>query len=354
MGARDRKSPSVQGTRQRLAVLAALVAAVSACHYLTPSEHFLLHNVYQRLYYIPVLLACAWFGAAGGLATAAVSAVSYVPHILLHWQHSEAYQASQILELGMFGVVALVAGLLWDRERVLRQQAETTGENLRRADRLSALGTLTAGMAHEVRNPLAAISGAVEILDQDYPADHQRREFLEILRDEITRLNVIAGKYLDYARPEAPELRTADLNALVRSAIDLVGRTATKHSIEFSSGMVEGEARVRADPGQIRQVLVNLLLNAVQFQDRIGTIDVATATRGDYFEIAVRDHGPGLPDVPPERLFEPFFTTRAGGTGLGLHVGRRIIASHGGRLIAENAAGGGAIFRLTLPRESRR
>lgn len=338
-----------KGASPLFALLAVMVAGVTLAHYLTPAEHFLLHNVYQRLYYIPVLLACAWFGLAGGLATAAVSSVSYLPHILLHWNHSEAYQASQILEIAMFGVVALVAGLLSDRERTLRREAEEAAEGLRRADRLSALGTLTAGMAHEIRNPLGAIAGAAEILEQDFPRDHPRREFLDILRREIARLNVIVGKYLDYSRPEAPELRPSDLNAIVRSAVDLVSKSATKTRVAFRTDLEPGNPRVLADPGQIQQVLVNLLLNAAQVQPEGGEVEVVTASRGGEVEVAVRDRGPGLPDVPADRLFEPFFTTRDGGTGLGLHVSRRIVLSHRGRLEAENAEGGGARFRVVLP-----
>ena len=337
-------------SRGRIAVLAALVAGVSLGHYLTPPEHFLLHNVYQRLYYIPVLLACAWFGLAGGLAPAAVSAVSYMPHILLHWKHSEAYQTSQILELAMFGVVAIVAGLLSDRERALRLQAEESAESLRRADRLSALGTLTAGMAHEIRNPLAAIGGAAEILEQDFPADHPRREFLDILRREIARLNAITGKYLDYARPRAPDLRPTDLNEIVRSAVDLVARSASKSSVAFETHLASENPLVRADPGQIQQVLVNLLLNAAQVQPDGGRVEVETKGSEGGIEVSVRDRGPGLPDVPVDRLYEPFFTAREGGTGLGLHVSLRIVRSHGGRLEAENAEGGGARFRIVLPR----
>jgi signal transduction histidine kinase len=337
----------------RIVALGAMVAVVSLAHYLTPSEHFFLHNVYQRLYYIPVLLACAWFGLAGGLATAAVSAVSYMPHILLHWGHSEAYQASQLLELAMFGVVAIVAGLLSDRERALRLQAEASAESLRRADRLSALGTLTAGMAHEIRNPLGAIGGAAEILEQDYPQDHPRREFLEILRREVARLNVIVGKYLDYARPAAPELRPADLNDIVRAAVDLVSKSATRTAIDFETRLQPDEVPVLADPGQLQQVLVNLLLNAVQVQTERGIVEIETRTLTTEVEVVVLDRGPGLPEVPRERLFEPFFTQREGGTGLGLHVSRRIVDSHGGRLEAAPREGGGAHFRVVLPRRGR-
>ncbi len=355
--------PNARPHRMWWVVLAGLIVAISLGHYLTNPEHFLLHNIYQRLYYIPVLLACAWYGLAGGLAVAAVCAAAYAPHILLHWRMSQAYQANQLIELGMFGVVAFVAGALADRERRLRLEAEAiaterdhalteltaTVDGVRRADRLAALGTLTAGMAHEIRNPLGAIGGAAEILERDYPQDHPRREFLDILRREIVRLNAIVSKYLDYARPQAPELRPVELNEAVRAALDLVGKSAVGASIALDTRLAEALPAVRADAGQIHQVLVNLLLNAVQAMPDGGTVEIATWAEEGVAVVEVRDHGAGLPDVPVERLFEPFYTTKAAGTGLGLHVCRRIAQSHGGRLDAANAEGGGAAFRLVLP-----
>lgn len=354
---------NVWSHRTRWTALAGSIVAISLGHYLTNPEHFLLHNVYQRLYYIPILLASAWYGLAGGLAVAAVCAACYAPHILLHWRQSQAYQANQLIELGMFGVVAFIAGALSDRERRLRIEAEAlaserdralteltaTADGVRRADRLAALGTLTAGMAHEIRNPLGAIGGAAEILERDYPDGHPRREFLDILRREIARLKAIVGKYLDYSRPLVPELRPIDLNATVRSALDLVGKSAAGAAIALDANLAEGLSAVRADGGQMHQVLVNLLLNAVQAMPEGGTVEIRTWAEAGAAVVEVRDHGAGLPDVPVERLFEPFYTTKPAGTGLGLHVCRRIAVSHGGRLDATNAPGGGAAFRLELP-----
>jgi signal transduction histidine kinase len=310
-----------------------------------------------------VLLACAWFGLVGGLITAACCSIAYFPHIVLHWSHSEAYQTSQIAELAMFGLIAMVAGLLSDRERLLRRRAEETAaerdralrdleetvETLRRADRLATLGTLAAGMAHEIRNPLGAIGGAVEILDDDVPPGHPHREFLDILRRELARLSVISGRYLDYARPHAPDLVAVDLNACVESAVDLVARTAGRSSVRVDRRLGQSLPKALADPVQIHQAVVNLLLNGIQAMDRGGVLEVATAVEGSAVAVTVRDHGPGLPPQSVDRIFEPFFSTKPEGTGLGLAIARHIATAHGGSLGAEDAAGGGARFRLLLP-----
>lgn len=330
----------------RVGVLAVAIAAISAAHYVTPVQHFLLHNVWQRAYYIPVLLACAWFGLRGGLVAAVASAATYAPHILLHWGHSQAYQANQVLELGMFGVIAVVAGALSDRERRSRDE-------LLRADRLAALGTLAAGMAHEIKNPLGAIAGAAEILDQDYPKGHPRREFLDILREEIARLTTITGKYLGYARSPEPDASPLDLNGSVETTIALLTKSASGKAVTIETALDRSIPKALADAGQIHQALVNLVLNGMQVMPAGGVLTLETGRAGGDVEIRVRDRGPGIPEGDEERIFEPFYTTRPGGTGLGLAMSRRIAVAHRGSLTAENHPGGGAIFRLRLPAASR-
>ena len=343
--------------------MAAAAAVITLAHYVTDPSHTLLHNLYQRLYYIPILLACAWYGLRGGVLVAAVCALLYAPHIVVHWAHDTAYQVSQALETAMFAVVAVIAGAFSDRERALRRSAEATAlerdqalrdleetvNTLRRADRLASLGTLAAGMAHEVRNPLGAIGGAVEILEGDFPPDHPNREFVDILRREIDRLNGIAGKYLDFARPEPPTPGRLEANEAVRTSVHLLSRTAARASVRIAIRLAPGELPALADPGQVQQALVNLLLNGIQSMPAGGVLEVETSFRAGSVEISLRDHGVGLPEGPVERIFEPFFSTRTGGTGLGLAIARRIAESHGGTLTAEAADGGGARFRLTLP-----
>ncbi len=344
------------------------ILAITLAHYFTSTDHWLLHNVYQRAYYVPILLACAGYGLRGGLAVAAVSALAYAPHIVVHWRHSQPYQANQVLELGMFGIVALVAGALSDRERSLREAAEATAaerdralrelestvDSLRQADRLAALGTLAAGMAHEIKNPLGAISGAVEILEQDVPPGHPRREFFEILREEVRRLTAITAKYLEYAKPRVPDLRPTDVNAAARGAVELVSKSASSSKVRIETRLDPDLPAAMADPLQIHQALVNLLLNGAQAMPGGGVLEVETAAVPAGIEIRVRDHGAGLAADARARLFEPFFTTRPGGTGLGLAMSRRIAEAHGGALEGNDAEGGGAVFRLRVPRASGR
>jgi len=171
----------------RLGIVVGTIVAVSLLHYGTATSHDWLHAFYERAYYVPVLLGAMWFGWRGGIFAAALSGLAYVPFIVAAWKSSPAYEASQFVELGMFFVIGGLAGTLFDRERLQRAKVEETArklsevyaqlqasfQQLRRADRLSALGELSAGLAHEIRNPLGSIEGSVQILRR--PSYRRRR-----------------------------------------------------------------------------------------------------------------------------------------------------------------------------------
>ena len=347
----------------RYAIILSLAALTSIAHYFTDPSHFLFHNIYQRMYYVPILLAAAWFGVRGGAAVAVLCAGLYVPHILIHWAHSELYKANQLIELPMFLAIALIVGIVSDREREQRRKAEETAseldralkdleatvETLRRADRLATLGTLAAGMAHEIRNPLTSIVGALEIIEPDFPDGHPHHEFVGILRQEIGRLGTIANKYLDFARPPAPAPVPVDVNAAVRSSAEMIQRNAERSSIRIETRLGQSLPPAFADPVQLNQALLNILLNGVQAMPDGGVLDVSTEATAKTVSVTIRDHGLGLPAGPIDRIFEPFFTTKQGGTGLGLAVTKQIMTAHGGTVEAENAPGGGAVFRLAMP-----
>jgi signal transduction histidine kinase len=354
------------GRQQRLwrwALLVGAVVAVSIAHYLTPPAYAHWHIVYQRLYYLPILLAAFWFGLRGGLLTACIASVLYLPHIFLHWGHEPLYRSNQLAEILLFLVIAMVAGVLIDRVRGERERHRRTAEELARAyeqlqssiermrllDRLSALGTLSAGMAHEIKNPLGSITGSIEILESAVPESDERREFVTILKKEIQRLSEIVSNHLDLVRPAAPERRPQEVGEIARSVIELNRQQAVARNVDLKLTTQKHLPAVMADGGQVRQAILNLVINALQASPEGGTVRVGVARNGSRLRVVVEDEGPGLPEEDLQRVFDPFFTTKQRGTGLGLSIAFQIADGHGGDLRASNRAEGGARFCLDLP-----
>jgi signal transduction histidine kinase len=360
--AADSTTPG-RGRVWRSAALLAATVAISLGHYLTPAEHVHWHLVFQRLYYIPILLAAVTFGLWGGLAMAVVTAAFYLPHIVLHWGHVPVYRSEQLVEILMFLVIGALAGALVDRLREEREkqrrtaeelseayrQLQETFERLRLVDRLSALGALSAGLAHEIRTPLGSIAGAVEILESAVPAGDDRREFVAILGKEIERLTDLVNRQLDLVRAAPPERGPCDLEALVRSVLALAGKQAEKQGVAITLDVEPGLPTVQVDEGQVRQAVLNLVINAIQAMPEGGEIRLQVVRSGETVRLVVEDDGPGLGEDGFERVFEPFFTTKERGTGLGLSIAFQIANGHGGDLRAENRDRGGARFTMELP-----
>jgi len=369
--------------RRQLATVVGLALGISILHYTTVTTLPLLHDFYRRLYYIPVGLAAVWFGVRGGLLAATLVAALYVPHILLDWHHLGRELANQFMEIAVyFGFSALI-GHFAARERRYRLRCEETAEKLdtsyrelrrqadlileiegqlRRADRLAAVGEMAATITHEIRNPLSSIRGTVEILKEDLPGDSPKAEFFEILLKETDRLNQVVEGYLGFARPRAGNpAQLLDLGELARETAGLVRAQAAKEGVTLTTEIDE-PLQVRGSHVHLKQILLNLLLNAIQASARGGEIRVRGGVRagrvkgleyrdveGRLVDVVVEDRGPGMPQAALTKIFSPFFTTKPEGTGLGLAISLRIAEAYGGTLMAENREGGGARFVLTLP-----
>jgi signal transduction histidine kinase len=344
-------------------VVVAGIGIAALLHYLTPPAHLLLHNLFQRLYYLPIVYAAIYFGWRGGLAASGLSSASYIPHIFLVWHHHPDYQMNQYAELIVFFLVGTVTGVLADqgRRRRLELEAATTQlakvnrelqdsfEQVKRADRLSAIGQLSAGLAHEIRNPLGSIEGAANLLDQPVP-DEIRSKSLAVIRKEVQRLNGLLTNLLDFARPRRPELRDVDIRNVVDSVATLAAHSARQGRIEIRKTFSPALPAVECDAEQLKQVVLNLAINAIQAMPDGGVLELSAAPASGGVEIAVRDEGRGIAPEDMEHIFDPFFTTKAHGTGLGLAVAQQIVAQHGGTLTAAPNAERGMTFRITLPR----
>jgi signal transduction histidine kinase len=218
-----------------------------------------------------------------------------------------------------------------------------------RAEHLATLGELAAGLAHEIRNPLAGIAGVIEIIGKELPASSPNREVLEEVRREVRRIQAILSDLLDYARPKPPQVHLSDLNATTEHAVAFARQQVLSRPIEIVFLPAPGLRPVEHDPAQIHQVLLNLLLNAIQAIPAQGRIDVSLAAEDHFAVIRIADSGPGIrPEVLPN-IFRPFFTTKGKGTGLGLSLAARIAEDHGGRIDVESEPGKGTAFSVRLP-----
>ncbi len=355
-------------SRSRIVLVAAAIAAASAGHYLTSPDLLLWHNIFQRLYYLPIIYAAISFGTPGGLAAAAASALCYIPHIVVTWGGWRHYSANQYAEIVVFFLVGTVTGILADRERKRERELRRTADELRRvyrelqdsfeqikrADRLSAVGQLSAGLAHEIRNPLAAIEGAAGILGQDSAGPEMRQEFLGIIRKECRRLNRLLTDLLDFARPRKPEWREVDVERVLDNVIGLVAHSAEKSGITLKKDVPARLPPLVSDQEQLTQVVLNLAINATQAMPEGGEILLAARRRDGGLLIQVRDQGTGISEEDLDKIFDPFFTTKDYGTGLGLSVAHQIVTQQGGRITAERNSDRGMTFSLLFPESGRK
>ncbi len=228
---------------------------------------------------------------------------------------------------------------------------------LQERDRLAALGQMAAGLAHEVKNPLGAIKGAAQLLNEPAdgtPVDPTAGEFLSIILEEVERLDRVVGSVLDYARPSKGNPGETDVNSVVRRTLQVLSSDRDE-DCSFETDLVADLPMVRADAEQLRQVLINLMRNAVQAMNGSGRVLVSTRARSartalpEWVEVSVRDDGPGIAPQVLKSLFVPFFTTKDRGTGLGLAISQRVVEEMGGRIEVASQPGAGSTFTVVLP-----
>ncbi len=239
----------------------------------------------------------------------------------------------------------MVAQLKASREEI--QHLHQT--QMSRAEHFATLGELAAGLAHEIRNPLAGIAGVIEIVSRDLPPKSAALAVIKDAKEEALQINRILTELLDTARPKPPQFRVTDISGTVEHAVQFARQQAITKRITIDLDKGTELPPVDHDPNQINQVLLNLLLNAIQSMDKPGTIRVSIQQDGDCAVVTVADEGKGIAPENLANIFRPFFTTKGHGTGLGLSLARRIVESHAGQIDVRSELGKGTQFMVRLP-----
>ena len=239
---------------------------------------------------------------------------------------------------------------------MIRQLEENRAEierlhqgEMARAEHLATIGELAAGLAHEIRNPLAGIAGVVEVMGRELPQASSSRAVLPEVQSEIQHIQAILNDLLAYARPRPPEFHPGDLNATVEQAVFLARQQVRTKPIEITLEPDKKLPRILHDPVQVQQVILNLLLNGIQAIANQGKIAVALRQEGEHAVVCIRDNGRGISRESLPKIFKPFFTTRKEGTGLGLPLAKGIVESHQGRIQVTSEPERGAQFEVWLP-----
>lgn len=225
---------------------------------------------------------------------------------------------------------------------------------INRAERLASLGELMAGVAHEIRNPLTSIKGFVQYLEST-DDEQERKEYMPVIIKEVDRVNRVIQELLNFARPYKTDYKLVNINGLLQETLVLIQNKSIRHKIEINLQFAEGLPWIEGDAEQLKQVFLNLFINAVQAMEYSGEIEVSTwQEERNFVYVKIKDTGSGINIEDLDKIFDPFFTTKPTGTGLGLAVVQRIISAHHGQVDIKSQVGAGTAITVKLPVEHQR
>jgi len=334
-----------------------------------------IESSYYPVYYLPIVTAAVYFGTIGTLVWTTLASAAYCSYLIpvLVFKQYELSPGGET-ELALRILFFYLAGLVVNRfavdrkrqtERYQRLATELAEMNLqleqaqadaRRSERLAALGQLSAGLAHEIRNPLGIIKGSAEMLNRKLAsADPLSSELAGYISGEVNRLNALVARFLDFARPLRLERRPADVAPVIERALKSARELYPNSAVRIERDFSPDAPRLALDEGMAEQIFLNLAVNAIEAMGESGgtlsvTVRAAESDGRAGAEIEFRDTGPGVPETMREQIFNPFVTTKKTGVGLGLSIVSKIVDEHSGTIRLDLPSGGGACFRLFFPR----
>ena len=327
---------------KKIAFISLVTGGILFLHYFTFPDLKYHHAVYRMLLYLPLVLGCFWFGLKGaGYISIGVSAF-YLPYLVHNWQGLSVDDFEKVLEGVLYFTIAFILGFLVERERKKHRA-------LLQAESLAAVGRAISEVAHDMKTPLIAIGGfAGQVCGKLSSQDSNRRK-LEIVMQETTRLEALVKNMLDFGKPLEVQREQTRLNELVLQTIETVRPMAQDEGVELEADLHPSLPSLMLDASRVKQVLINLMTNAVQASPKGERVQVKTLRNRQKVWLEVIDHGCGIPAQTQKTIFDPFVSTKKGGTGLGLAISKRIAEAHGGKIIFQSDGEKGATFTLRFP-----
>ncbi|MDR3567197.1 MAG: ATP-binding protein [Syntrophobacteraceae bacterium] len=335
----------MKATSRHIVFVVILLVGITILHYVSPRiahDKYDLAVVFQRLYFLPIVLSCLWFDLKGGLISFFAVFALLIPHLIFHWAGFSPGDLTRMMQILTYLVIAVVLGKtvsVQKREQLKAKQAES----------LAAMGSSLAAVAHDMKTPLVAIGGFAGLIKKHLPPDSPDCGKAEIIIRETERLESMVKNMLDFSRPLDLNRTAVNIHSMIDECLAIVEENAKVQKVGLQTRVGENLCDMNIDAGRIRQALINLLNNAVQASSPGDSVTLHCYRTGKNLSLDVIDCGCGIPAKNREAIFSPFFTTKKDGTGLGLPIVKKIVDAHGGLLQIVDNHCKGLTFRMTIP-----
>jgi len=327
-------------------------------------------SIFLFLYLVVIIYAGILLFPKGSIVIAALCSIQYGFMVdLEYFGFIEPYGAKQIVLASEYGwtyvlykvlmimmacfAVAFLSGILAEQTRRSRRDLQAMETHVKRVEKMAAVGEMAAGLAHEIKNPLASLSGSIQILKDEAHCNPEHEKLMQIILREADRLSTLVNNFLLFAKPPAARMETIDLGKAISDTVEIFRQNLRGKDRIVIASAVAPDVYIDIDPDHLRQVLWNLILNAAEAIQGTGRIDIRMyAPKDDHAIVEIQDTGVGIPEHLMNNIFDPFVTTKPNGTGLGLSIVHRIVESYNCRMEVDSEEGQGSTFRIRFRRRT--
>jgi two-component system sensor histidine kinase HydH len=327
---------------KRILVIALMIGGIVCLHYFTLPYMGYRHAFYRMLFYLPLVLGSFWYGMKGAMYVCASVSLLYLPYAMTQWHGFSLEDFHELLEGVLYIIVAFITGSLVDKERQKHRALVQTAS-------LAAIGQAVSEVAHDMKTPLMVIGGFAAVVSRKLGSEDPNRKRLDVVIQETDRLDSMVKEMLDFGRPLELQPTKTGLNELVTDTVQAAEPVAKKTDVELEVDLGPSLPPLRLDGPLMKRVLLNLITNAVQASPAGERVLIRTGLERHAVVLEVADHGLGITEEHRESVFHPFFSTKKGGTGLGLGIVKKIVEAHGGTVSFQPNREKGVTFSVRFP-----